>query len=122
MSDVWHQWGGDLALTATGDLQTTAGTEYGQHRLLRRLLTNPGDYIWHLDYGAGLPRRVGEPVNERLIAGVIRGQVLREAAVAASPEPTIDVRAIPTGVYAHILYADAPSGGMPQSLSFSVDR
>lgn len=121
MADAWHQWGGDLALSSTGDLAVTDGTEYGQQRLLRRLLTNVGDYIWHLDYGAGLPKRVGDLANTRLIAGVIRGQVLKESLIAASPAPVIDLTAIPTGVYAHIQYVDAPSG-QSQSLSFSVDQ
>lgn len=54
MPDLSHQWGSDLLIGPTGDLATASGTELGQQRVLRRLLTNASDYIWHLGYGAGL--------------------------------------------------------------------
>ena len=54
MPDINHLWGNDLAFSATGDLATADVPTLTQQRVLRRLLTNPGDYIWELDYGAGL--------------------------------------------------------------------
>ena len=54
MSDISHQWGSDLSIGPTGDFALVSGAILGQQRVLRRLLTNPGDYIWHPDYGAGL--------------------------------------------------------------------
>jgi phage baseplate assembly protein W len=123
VNDISHVWGADLAVGATGDLALATGATLGQQRILRRLLTNPGDYIWDLDYGAGLSKFVGQPVNSLQIEAVIRSQIFREAAVARTPEPAIDVQVAPGGaagiVYVHIRYVDAPSG-QTQVLSFSV--
>lgn len=122
--DVAHIWGADVQSGPTGDLALVAGTTLGQQRLLRRLLTNPGDYIWQPDYGAGLARFIGQPGNAQRIRAVIRGQMFREAAVAREPEPVIDVRVSPDGavgtVYVHIRYVDAPSG-RTEILSFNVE-
>ena len=111
MADLSHQWGSDLAIGATGDISTADGSSLGQQRVLRRLLTNPGDYIWQLDYGAGLARFVGQPANTLQIRAVIRSQIFKEAAVARLPEPLIDVQATPGGasgtVYVYVRYVDA---------------
>ncbi len=120
MADIWHQFGADLQAGVTGDLAGADGALLGQQRVLRRLLTNPGDYLWQPLYGAGLARFVGAPVDPARIRGVIRGQIFREAAVARSPEPQIDVQAAGDGsVYVTIRYTDAPSGGT-QTLRFSI--
>lgn len=121
--DMSHQWGSDLVTGPTGDLATVTGVQRGQQRLLRRLLTSPGDYIWHPDYGAGLARFIGQPGNVLQIRAVIRSQIFKEAAVARTPEPVIDVEFSPSGavgtVYVHIRYVDAPTRET-QTLSFSV--
>lgn len=123
MSDIAHQWGSDLSIGPTGDLATVGGPLLGQQRILRRLLTNPGDYIWQLDYGAGLARFIGQPATVLQIQAAVRSQIFKEAAVAQSPEPVITVDAAPAGangtVYVYIQYVDAPSG-QTQTLSFSV--
>lgn len=121
--DISHLWGADLATGPTGDLAPANGAQRGQQRLLRRLLTSPGDYLWQPTYGAGLARFIGQPGNATQIRAVIRGQIFKEAAVARTPEPVIDVTFSPAGaigtVYVHIRYVDAPSGET-QLLSFSV--
>jgi phage baseplate assembly protein W len=123
MTDIAHQWGSDLVTSPTGDLATVSGPVLGQQRVLRRLLTNPGDYIWQLDYGAGLARFIGQPVNILQISAVVRSQIFKEAAVARQPEPVIDVQTSPGGaadtVYVYIRYVDAESS-QTQVLSFSV--
>lgn len=120
MADAWHQWGSDLTVGPTGDIAVVSGTLLGQQRVLRRLLTNPGDYIWQLDYGAGLAGFVGQPANELQIRAVVRSQIFRESAVARTPEPVIDVSVEDDGtVYVDIRYADADTG-QTQVLSFSV--
>ena len=120
MTDLSHQWGADLAVGPTGDLATADGSLLGQQRVLRRLLTNPGDYIWQLDYGAGLGRFIGKPVNAGQIQAAIRSQIFKEAAVARTPEPTINVNLGPAGVVAvDIRYVDAISG-QTQILSVTV--
>jgi phage baseplate assembly protein W len=111
MADIYHQFGADLALSPTGDVATASASTLTQQRVLRRLLTNPGDYIWNLDYGAGLARFVGQPANTSRIAAIIRSQIFKEASVARTPEPTIDVQSGATGtIYVHIRYADATTG------------
>lgn len=122
MADISHQFGADLALSPTGDIATATGLALTQQRLLKRLLTNAGDYIWNLDYGAGLGAFVGQPANTAGIAAIVRSQIFKEAAVARMPEPIIDIQSGPTGaggnsVYVHIRYADA-STGETQILSF----
>ncbi len=120
MPDIWHQFGSDLLASAAGDITVVSEPTLGQQRVLRRLLTNPGDYIWQLDYGAGLAQFVGQPVDVARIQGVIRGQIFQEAAVARSPEPQIEVQAGESGeVFVTIVYTDAPSG-QTQVLGFSV--
>ena len=122
--DIAHGWGSDLQSGPTGDLALVGGTALSQQRLLRRLLTNPGDYVWHPEYGAGLARFVGQPGDAQRIRAVIRGQMFREPTVARSPEPVIDVRISPDGavgtVFVHVRYVDEPSG-RTELLSFSVD-
>lgn len=108
MADVHHGWAGDLFVSATGDLATVEGPALGTERVLRRLLTNPGDYIWQPGYGAGLARFVGEPADAAAIRAVIRMQMLREPAVATVPEPVIDVHSDPGGTLSvQVRYADA---------------
>ncbi len=120
MPELAHLWGTDLAIGPTGDLGLVSATERGQQRVLRRLLTNPGDYIWRPDYGAGLARYIGQPGGESAIRAAIRGQIFKEDAVAQSPEPLIDVQFTTTGVASvHVRYADAATGST-QILSFSV--
>lgn len=123
MSDLFHQFGSDLVIAPTGDLATVSADALGQQRVLRRLLTNPGDYIWNLDYGAGLAGFIGEPGNVLRIRAVIRSQIFKETAVVRSPEPTIDVQLAPDGsattVYASVAYVDAATG-QTQALSLSL--
>jgi len=52
----------------------------------------------------------------------VRSQIFKEAAVARTPEPIVEVTADTTGaVYVYIRYADAASGST-QILSLSVDN
>lgn len=109
--DLSHNRGSDLSVGPTGDIAVVSGPAMGQQRVLRRLLTAPGDYIWELTYGAGLPGRVGSPADADSIRAAILSQMQMEAAVALTPPPVVDVSASADGtVYAHIRYVDATSG------------
>lgn len=119
MSDLNHIIYSDLTTSATGDLATVSGIEVGRQRVLRRLLTNPGDYPFHPSYGAGLAQMVGDTADIGRITARIRGQMLQEASVAQQPEPVIQVSLIPGGVTCAIRYTDAPSG-QQAGLSFNV--
>lgn len=120
MPDASHVYGGDLAVGPGGDLAVTDGTALGQQRVLRRLLTNPGDYVWNPTYGAGLSQFVGQPASTARIRSVIRSQIFQESVVARSPEPAVDVQAAPDGsVTVQVRYADRLTGAI-QVLSFTV--
>jgi len=125
MPDLSHQWGSDLSLSPTGDLALADGPDLTRQRVLRRLLTNQGDYIWHLDYGAGLPGFVGQPDNSPGIAALVRGQIFREPGVSQAPEPVISVSPTlgngPTsGLALSLRYADSGTQ-TTQSLSFTME-
>lgn len=119
MADAHHIFGGDLVLAATGDLATVTGIPLSQQRVLRRLLTNPGDYLWAPDYGAGLPAFIGETVNPSRVAAVILAQLMLEPAVSRTPPPQAIVTAIPDGMFVQIRYTESGTG-QPSLLSFSV--
>jgi len=120
MPDAWHEFGNDLAIGPTGDIAFVDGPALTQQRVLRRLLTNQGDYIWQVTYGAGLAQFVGTPASEARVGAVVRGQIFKEAAVAQTPAPVIDVQSDSGGtVYAYVQYADAATGAT-QVLSFTV--
>ncbi len=111
MADIFHAFAGDLALSPTGDLATATGATLTQQRVLKRLLTNAGDYIWNPDYGAGLASFVGQPASTLRIAAIIRSQIFKEPTVARTPEPAIDIQLSPIGIVTvHIRYADATTG------------
>lgn len=120
MPDLAHFWGSDLAWSTTGDLATADAPAVTLQRVLRRLLTTPGDYIWSRDYGAGLAAFVGQPGAASAIRAAIRGQIFKEAAVAHTPEPVVDLTPDPSGaLYVHIRYADATTG-TTQTVAFTT--
>lgn len=121
MNDLSQYFGSDLVSSPTGDLGPIDGPVRGQQRILRRLLTSPGDYLWHPDYGAGLPKYVGQTLDVAAIRALILGQMRLEACVAKSPDPEINVQTIPNGLTVAIRYLDA-SSQTSQLLSFSVSN
>lgn len=109
-SEPAHIFGNDLQLSATGDLLLVSGVAETRQRILRRLLTNLGDYIWELDYGAGLPAKVGRKANAAQITGIVRSQIFQEQSVAQTPAPKVTVSVNPNGtVTCNITYTDAPT-------------
>lgn len=121
LNDLFHNIGSDVLSSVTGDLLQVDGTTKGQQRVLRRLLTNPGDYIFHPTYGGGLGAKVGQTQDIPAITALIRSQLKLEAVVAQLPEPTVVVTPIDRGVSVNIRYTDADSRE-PQILSFNVNR
>ena len=120
MADFSLQFGGDLSVGPTGDIALADGPALTEQRVLRRLLTNSGDYIWQLGYGAGLAQFVGQPGAPATINGVARTQMLQEAAVARAPAPVITTTLDAGGIATLTLrYADATTG-QTNLLSFSL--
>jgi hypothetical protein len=121
VADISHIPGNDLLVDATGDIATSDGSQLGQERVLRRLFTNPGAYIWHLQYGAGLARFLGRPMAAARIRAVIRSQMYQEAAVARLPAPVISVKPGRDGIFvANIQYIDANTG-QSVPLTFQIE-
>jgi phage baseplate assembly protein W len=104
--DVAHYWTGDISAAANGDIAMVDGIALGTQRVIRRLMTAPGEYIWHPDYGAGLPQRIGQPYDSRVITAVIRAQIFMEACVAKTPAPKITLQTIINGIQVSIKYTD----------------
>ena len=122
MVDIYHYFGNDIVTSPTGDLQVVDGITKGQQRILRRLLTNPGDYIFHPKYGAGLPRYIGQALTTskyQEIKGVILSQIYLEQCVSRNPTPIINLRAQQSYLYCQIQYTDAGTL-LPQVLTFQV--
>lgn len=121
MQDIYHFTGGDLDSSSTGDLRTATGSEYTKQRILRRLLTNQGEYLFHPDYGAGLGRKVGETVKSGEWKALISGQMLLEDTVARIPPPAVKLALIEGGVSVSIAYTEAVTG-LSESLHFEITR
>jgi hypothetical protein len=134
MYDVSHYYGSDLQASATGDLLVADVTTTGEQRCYRRLLTNPAltdsagnvtaspDYTFASDYGAGLGRRVGSPVNIPETIAQIKAQMQLESSVSQAPV-TPNVQLISSGdvLGAVISYNDANTGE-PVILNFDVSQ
>jgi hypothetical protein len=107
MPDIYCNWQQDLGVAANGDLRAVDGMTRGRQRIIRRLMTILGEYLWHTDYGASVPARIGDTLDMALIKSVISSQIFLEDSVACSPQKQIIVNAIPYGVTVRILYTDA---------------
>jgi len=121
MHDLYHFPGGDLDSSSTGDLRTVSASDRTKQRILRRLLTNPGDYVFHPEYGTGLGKKIGEAIRPGEWKALISGQMLLEEAIAHYPPPVVKLVLIEGGVSVSIVYTDALTG-TPETLHFDVAR
>lgn len=119
LDDLAHIWSEDLRLGPTGDIGRVQRRDRSKERVLRRLMTNPGEYLFDRDYGAGLPRLVGSLKDLAKIKALIEGQMVREPSVSKNPAPTAVVRSIPDGVQVSVQYLFLPDK-QPVSLTFDV--
>lgn len=121
LNDIDHWVGNDLGVSSTGDLGQASGDTRTQQRIVRRLVTNPGEYIFHPEYGAGLPAKIGQNADLPGLRALIRSQVLMEDAVARQPEPEVDLQQINSGFAVTVRYTSATTR-KPVTLSFDVNR
>lgn len=123
MASEYHWFGEDTSFSASGDGLSVSGIDELNQRILRGLMTSPGDYVWHPEYGAGLGRFVGRALSPELrteIIGLARGVVLLEPDVQKQPEPTITLIADANGFAGmQISYIYAPSA-QPQTVTFNL--
>ncbi|MCA1179776.1 MULTISPECIES: phage tail protein [unclassified Pantoea] len=121
MNDLFHIPGGDLNITLSGDVRLVSHRERINQRILRRLITNPGDNIFDPEYGAGLGQKVGETFRPGEWKALITGQVLLEHSVAEHPPPVIKLTQTQDSVSVSISYTDVTTG-TSETLSFDVTR
>jgi hypothetical protein len=122
MYDIFHEWASDLAVGSGGDLALSTGPGTVNQRVCRRLLTNPGDYLWNLDYGGGLAQFVGAPASPADIEAIVTTQLALETAVPTVPTPQITASVVDSAngyVNVTIIYAD-PSTMAPVQLVVST--
>ena len=118
MADFWLAWGGDFIVSATGGLVMAEGDDEAQQRLFRRLCTAVLGYVWHTEYGAGIPQKVGDPWSQTYIQALCMSQINMEAAVAVSPPPVIGVAEILPGLVSiDVQYISALTG---QAVAFNI--
>lgn len=119
MTDFWLAWNSDFVVSGTGGLLMASGDDEAQQRLMRRICTAVKGYIWHLEYGAGLPQKIGDPWSVSDIQALVLSQVSLEASVAVSPPPIVNVSQAPgpSTVSIDIQYTSALTG---QSVQFNI--
>lgn len=125
MPDIYQIYGYDVEVNVNGDLLTADGSDYVQQRIIRRLLTNPGDYIFHSNYGAGLGQYIGQNLSaekKKEIEGNIIQQILLEDSVAKSPAPVVNFKVLSANtLYVEITYYETTSQ-QEFTLSFQVSN
>ena len=117
------EWAGDLAIGPTGDLATFSPDNEVEQRIIRRLLTNPGEYVWHTQYGAGLGLQVGRPYSVNQMDAAIRRALSHEAQVASLPPPTVtvvDAGSASTGTFAVTIQYAVANSATQNLTSFNI--
>ncbi|NVN02880.1 MULTISPECIES: phage tail protein [Asaia] len=99
MTDLYHYFGEDLQLDDDGALRAADGSLATQQNILRRLCTNPKAYLWHAEYGAGLPSRVGTPIQEVETQGLIVSQLALEASIDHDQPVTVTLTPLAVSTY-----------------------
>lgn len=123
--DIQQFFGNDITFAATGDVTTSDGSGLTKEMVIRRLLTNPGTYIWEPNYGAGIGQYVGinlSTINFNEIKSTIISQILLEETVAKNPAPQISFTAFPNNILqCDILYYDSKTKN-PITISFQISN
>jgi hypothetical protein len=108
--EIYQDFGNDLVVNQNGDLQVADGTTLSNQRVVRRLLTNPGTYLWNPNYGAGLPQFIGDlnsSDNYQKIKGRITSQMYLEDSVSQVPPPDIELTSITNQLNGTINYTNS---------------
>lgn len=120
MADLSLEWHDDFQVDSSGDLLVVDGDDEVRQRLERRLFTAVQGYVWHPEYGAGLPQKIGNPMTVADVQSIVASQIALEASVAANPPARLSVteKANNPGQFnIAIQYWDAVTG---VSVSFSI--
>ena len=122
LDDISHWFGGDLFLSPAGDLARANQVLKSQQRVVRRLMTQPGTYLSHLTYGAGISGWIGRLADTDKLTGVIKGQMQLEPTVSQTNPISVTITWQPGGTFGvNLAYTVAPEQ-IPTSLSFTVSE
>jgi hypothetical protein len=120
MADIDLDWKADMTIGPDGDLLLADGDDMVRQRIERRLFTAVQGYIWHQEYGAGLPDRIGRVARARDIQSLVAANIALETSVSPTPVPAITVDETQPGLFViGIVYTDAATG-TSVSLNFEV--
>ena len=120
MADLSLEWHDDFQVDSSGDLLVVDGDDEVRQRLERRLFSASQSYIFHPEYGAGLPQKVGSTLSVAQIKSIVASQLALEASVAPNPPAQLSVSSHPNQpdlVNIAIQYWNAQTG---VSVSFSI--
>jgi len=115
-----------LEVNLQGDLETVAQNNLVIQRIIRRLLTNPGDLLAHPEYGAGLRRYIGEILTtdkfDEIKSNII-SQMFLEYAVSHNPAPVVVITPYvnKNAINADITYHEKNTG-VPYSFSLQISN
>ncbi|WP_029604808.1 hypothetical protein [Kozakia baliensis] len=111
MSSLGHVMGDDLTLDAKSGIAVVSGSQETRENILRRLCTNPGAYIWQLDYGTGLPAMIGEPLLVQKTRRAVLAQMMDEFGVDQTQAVNVELSSSAGDiVQCTISYVDAQTG------------
>lgn len=120
MTDMALEWKADFAPDATGDLATVDGDVEVRQRLQRRFFTPVKGYVWHKDYGAGLPQKIGSVLSVEEIKAVAASQLALEASVAPFPPAILGVAASPNQPDLTIISVQYFDAAAKRTVSFAI--
>jgi len=113
MAGEFHWYGLDIQFAANGDDASASGILEINQRIVRELMTAPGDYVWEPDYGAGLGRYVGQALSRPKFAelkALITSIVTKQPDVQRQPAPQVTFQSDATGLLStQIIYVYAPT-------------
>ncbi len=113
MAGEFHWYGLDIQFAASGDDASASGILEINQRILRELMTSPGDYVWQPNYGAGLGRYIGQSLSTAKFAelkALITSIVIKQPDVQRQPAPQVTFQSDAAGLLStQIIYVYAPT-------------
>lgn len=104
--DIKISSGSDISLIGD-DANVVSGKAELIQRVVRRLLTNPGEWLPFPNYGGGLRRYVDAKLTTSLLLRIkadILTQLSLEPDIVKSPPPTVDISTISGGIEVYISF------------------
>ncbi len=122
MPSTYLNWQSDFVVSATGGLLLANGLDYANQRIIRRICTAVQGYVWHPEYGAGLPQKIGGLYLVPQIQALVASQIALESSVAPYPTPVITVVESPNtqGIFTVTIVYTVAANGTPATLTFTL--